>query len=222
MSQRDRRGRTNQAVPLSPRSQCVTAAKRPAQLRPAGDRRAKLMPVGALPGGACRSRLPRARSYLIVVLGSACDAAFWTSRSGPGIERGGDEGMPERVRRDDLSHPAATRGAPDDPPSAVPVQPPPVRCQEDRAAGTLADGQVDRPCGARRKRDRDHLAALIGTSGRCPRSRPKCSMSVPVASEARRPFRASSEISACSGGGPSPAATRVPSSLRSNAAAWDS
>ena len=31
---------------------------------------------------ACRSRLPRARSYRIVVLGSACEAASWTSRSG--------------------------------------------------------------------------------------------------------------------------------------------
>ncbi len=40
-------------------------------------------------------------------------------------------------------------------------------------------------------------------------------MSAPVASETRSPFRASSEISACSGGGPSPAATSsAPSSLR--------
>ena len=31
---------------------------------------------------ACRSRLVRARSYLIVVQGSACEAASWTSRSG--------------------------------------------------------------------------------------------------------------------------------------------
>jgi hypothetical protein len=31
---------------------------------------------------ACRSRLPRARSYRIVVRGSACEAASWTSRSG--------------------------------------------------------------------------------------------------------------------------------------------
>jgi hypothetical protein len=55
---------------------------------------------------------------------------------------------------------------------------------------------------------------------RCPRSRPRCSMSAPVASEIRSPFKASSEISACSVGGPSPAATSsAPSSLRSRATA---
>jgi len=74
--------------------------------------------------------------------------------------------MPERVGRDDLSDPGATRGAADDPPGAVPVEPPPVRSQEHRPAGTLADGQVDRPGGARRKRDRDHLAALAGDDQR--------------------------------------------------------
>ena len=31
---------------------------------------------------ACRSRLPRARSYLMVIRGSAWEAASWTSRSG--------------------------------------------------------------------------------------------------------------------------------------------
>jgi hypothetical protein len=48
-------------------------------------------------------------------------------------------------------------------------------------------------------------------------------MSVPVALDTRSPFKASSEISACSVGGPSPAATsRAPSSLRSSVTAWDS
>jgi len=43
------------------------------------------------------------------------------------------------------------------------------------------------------------------------------------ASQTRSPFSASSEISACSGGGPSPAATSsAPSSLRSSATAYDS
>jgi hypothetical protein len=83
-----------------------------------------------------------------------------------------------------------------------------VRGQEHRPARALADGQVDRPGGARRQRDRDDLAALrVMVSVRCPRSRPRCSMSAPAASETRSPFRASSEISACSVGGPSPAAT---------------
>jgi hypothetical protein len=37
-----------------------------------------------------------------------------------------------------------------------------VRGQEHRPAGTLADGQVDRPGGVRRERDGDDLAALAG------------------------------------------------------------
>ena len=53
-----------------------------------------------------------------------------------------------------------------------------------------------------------------------PRSRPRCSISAPVASETRSTFSASSEISACSTGGPSPEATsRAPSLLRSRAVA---
>ena len=56
------------------------------------------------------------------------------------------------------------------------------------------------------------------TRVRCPRSMPMASMSAPVASETRSPLRASREISACSAGGPSPAATSsAPSSLRSSA-----
>jgi hypothetical protein len=39
---------------------------------------------------------------------------------------------------------------------------------------------------------------------RCPRSKPRCSISAPVASETRSLFRASSEIRACSAGEPSP------------------
>jgi len=45
---------------------------------------------------------------------------------------------------------APAGSAPDDPPGAVPVQPPPVRGQEHRPFGVFADGQVDRPGGARR------------------------------------------------------------------------
>jgi len=58
--------------------------------------------------------------------------------------------MPERVGRDGLADSGAARGLADDPTGAVPVQPPPVRSQEHRAAGALADGQVDRPGRARR------------------------------------------------------------------------
>jgi hypothetical protein len=48
----------------------------------------------------------------------------------------------------------------------VAVQPPSVRRQEDGTAGALAGGQVDRPGGARRERDGDHLAALTGDDQR--------------------------------------------------------
>ena len=56
---------------------------RQAELLPAGvDHLAAPAIYAATMYVACRSRLPRARSYRIVVLGSACEAASWTSRSG--------------------------------------------------------------------------------------------------------------------------------------------
>lgn len=58
---------------------------------------------------------------------------------------------------------------------------------------------------------------------RWPRSMPSLSMSAPRASEIRSPLMASSDINACSTGGPRPAATsRAPTSLRSNPTACDS
>src|SRR6516162_5800102 len=66
------------------------------------------------------------------------------------------------MRRDGLGNPGTAGGLADDPPGAVPVQPPPVRGQEHRPARTLADGQVDRPGSTRRDRDSDYLAALAG------------------------------------------------------------
>jgi len=47
----------------------------------------------------------------------------------------------------------------------------------------------------------------VTTSVWCPRSIPRASMLAPVASDTRSPLSASNEISACSPGGPSPAAT---------------
>jgi hypothetical protein len=90
--------------------------------------------------------------------------------------------------------------------------------------GALIDGQVDRPCGAGCQRDGDHRAARAGDDqGAVPAFQPSCSIPAPVASETRCPLRASSEVRACSAGGPSPAATRIaPSSLRSSAVACDS
>jgi hypothetical protein len=69
---------------------------------------------------------------------------------------------PERVRADGLGDLGAAGDPADDPPGAVPVQPPAVSGQEDRSFAALADGQVDRPGGARRERDGDDLAALAG------------------------------------------------------------
>jgi hypothetical protein len=66
------------------------------------------------------------------------------------------------VRRYGLEDPGAAGDPADDPTGTVPVQPPSVRCQEDRSFGALADGQVDCAGGARGERDGDHLAALAG------------------------------------------------------------
>jgi hypothetical protein len=64
----------------------------------------------------------------------------------------------------------------------------------------------------------DVLRVIVRVLCQC--SRPRCSMSAPVASETRSPFKASSETSAWPPGGPSPAATsKAPSSLRSSATA---
>ena len=80
----------------------------------------------------------------------------------PGIERGGNERVPERVRRDGLGDSGAAGDLAHDPPGAVPVQPLPVIGHEHRPVSSFPDGQVDRPGGARRQRDGDDLAALAG------------------------------------------------------------
>jgi hypothetical protein len=50
----------------------------------------------------------------------------------PGIQGGRDKRVPERVGRDGLGDPGAAGGLADDPPGAVPVQPPTVHGQEHR------------------------------------------------------------------------------------------
>jgi hypothetical protein len=59
----------------------------------------------------------------------------------PGIERGGYERVPQRVRPDPFDNPGAAGDTSDDPPCAVPVQPPPRCGQEDRAIAAFPDGQ---------------------------------------------------------------------------------
>jgi hypothetical protein len=142
----------------------------------------------------------------------------------PGVQTDGDERMPQRVWADRLGDPGAAGDAADDPPGAVAVQPAPIGGQEDRPFAAITDGQVNCPGGARASGMVTTLPPLrVMTSVRWPRSMPSASMSAPIASETRSPFRASSEIRACSVGGPGPAATsRAPSSLRSSPVAWDS
>jgi len=67
----------------------------------------------------------------------------------PGVEGGGDEGVPQGVRPDRLGDPGAARDTADDPGGAVPVQPLSVRGEEDRPFHAFADGQVNRPRGPR-------------------------------------------------------------------------
>jgi len=57
--------------------------------------------------------------------------------------------MSQRVRADVLGDLGAAGDPADDPGGTVPVQPPPVRGEEQRPFGPLADGQVDRPGGTR-------------------------------------------------------------------------
>jgi hypothetical protein len=80
----------------------------------------------------------------------------------PGVERGGDERVSQRVRADLVVDPCAAGDPADDPGGAVPVQSLPGAGEEERSFGPLAGRQVDRPDGARRERDGDDLAALIG------------------------------------------------------------
>lgn len=97
----------------------------------------------------------------MVVRGSACDAASWTSRRGtPGVKRGGDEGVAEGVGTDRLGDPGPAGDPAHDPSRPVTVETPTAGGDEDRALGAIPDGQVDRPCGPRRERDGHGLAAL--------------------------------------------------------------
>jgi hypothetical protein len=80
----------------------------------------------------------------------------------PGVQRGGNERVSERVGRYDFGDPGPAGSAADDAPGAVPVHPPPVRGQEHRPYGALADGQVERPRGPRCERDGDDLVGPAG------------------------------------------------------------
>jgi hypothetical protein len=205
------------------------------QLRPAGDRWAKLMPAGALPGSACEVGRDDVRGVPVQAA-----AAPVIPHRGPGVRMGGclldiaerhpglqgcgDERVPKRVGCDGLADPGAAGGL-------RTIRPAACRSSRRSSLATNTGPSVRSPMA------RSIARAVRGASGtvttlpplrvmtrvRCPRSSPRCSMSAPVASDTRSPFGASSEISACPAGGPSPAATsRAPGSLRSSATAWDS
>jgi hypothetical protein len=74
------------------------------------------------------------------------------------VERGGNVSYLSGWGVTVLPDPGAARGAADYPSGAMPVQPLAVGGQEYRPVSALADGQVDRPGGARRQRDGDDLA----------------------------------------------------------------
>ena len=111
------------------------------------------MPVEAAAGTVVADRGPR-----IGVRGGSLDIP----QGDASVEGCGDERVAERVRPHLFSDPGPGSGPADDPGGAVPVQPLPARSQEDRPLGALADGQVDRPCGPRRQRDSNDLAAPCG------------------------------------------------------------
>ena len=69
----------------------------------------------------------------------------------PGVQRGGDERVPQRVGPDGFGDPGAAGDPADDPPGAVPVQPAAISGQEDRPVGALADrpGRSPGRCAAR-------------------------------------------------------------------------
>jgi hypothetical protein len=128
----------------------------------------------------------------------------------PGVEGGGDERVPQRVRPNGFGDPRAAGDPADDPGGSVPVQPLPVVGEEDWPVRPLADSQVDRPHGTGCERDGDDLAALAGDN-----KRPVLALDAQVldagaggfrdpqpVERTRSPLSASSEISACSPGGP--------------------
>ena len=142
----------------------------------------------------------------------------------PGVQRGGDERVPQRVRPDRLGDPGrrATRRT---------IRPAPCRSSRRPSAARKTGPSLRSPMArsiARAVRGASGIVTTlpplrVTTKVRCPRSTPRPSMLAPVASETRSPFRASREISACSAAAPSPAATRIaPSSFRSSPVACDS
>jgi hypothetical protein len=84
--------------------------------------------IGGVPVQAAAGTVIPHRDPGIGVRGGFLDVA----ERDPGVEGGGDERVPQRVRPDRLGDPGAAGDPADDPGGAVPVQPPAIGGQEDR------------------------------------------------------------------------------------------
>jgi hypothetical protein len=99
---------------------------------------------------AWRSRETLARSYRMVVRGSACEAASWTSRKGTPASRAAVMNAWRSVCGPiALVNPSSAGDSADDPGGPVTIESVPVRPGKYRSFGSFADGEVDRSGGAR-------------------------------------------------------------------------
>ena len=166
------------------------------------------VPVQAAAGPVISHRGPRVR------MGGGF---LHVAQRDPGIQRSGDERVSQRVRTDVLGDPArrATRRT---------IRPGPCRSSRRPSPARNTGPSVRSPMARSIARAVRGASGMVTTlpplrvmvSVRWPRSRPRCSMSAPVASDTRRPFWASSEICASSPGGTCPAgrARRRPAARR--------
>jgi hypothetical protein len=173
-------------------------------------------------GPGCREP---ALAYRIVVRGSACEAASCTSRSGNPLSSAAVMNACRSICGVTALAIPARRAV------VRTIRPAPCRSSRRPSLARNSGPSVRSPTARSMAREFRGASEMVATLPplrvivrvRWPRSRPRCSMSEPAASDIRSPFSASSEISACQAGGPSPAATSsAPSSLRSSATAWDS
>jgi hypothetical protein len=78
-----------------------------------------------------------------------------------GVERSGDERVPQRVRPDALGDPCLSGDSSDDPPGGVTVESSTGAVHEDRALDSLTDREVEYPGDPRRQRPHAHRAQLL-------------------------------------------------------------
>jgi hypothetical protein len=107
---------------------------------------------------ACRSREALARSYphCRTWIRVGCRFLDVTQRAA-GVERGGDQGVPQGVRADRFGDAGSSGDTPHDPAGAVAIEALSVGSAEDRSVETFADRQVEATGGARRERDGNDL-----------------------------------------------------------------